>query len=354
MKVVSIIGSHGIYTNYGGWDQLVSNLAEKKSENISLIVVNSLESPKKIPKLPNNVKVIRIPIKASGFVGIIYDYISILLTFFISDTLLLLGAQGIPFLFFLKIFKNTKVITNVGGIEWERPKFGILAKMYLKMCFNLSLILSNKIIFDNKYYLNYVNELNKKKIKIIPYGGTIDYSLEINDNLKLKYPFISERYFLSVSRALKDNMLKELCETFKNSNKKIVLISNFSSSKYGINILKTYKNFKNIFLIDGLYVKPELDLIRRNCFCYIHTHTLCGSAPSLIEMIRCGKPILSINVPQNVNTLKTEKGCFRDFIELEKFLNKLNSNSIKHLVPTKELQKSYNWDNIIQDYESIF
>lgn len=26
---VAVIGSHGLYGNYGGWDQLVINLAEK-------------------------------------------------------------------------------------------------------------------------------------------------------------------------------------------------------------------------------------------------------------------------------------------------------------------------------------
>ena len=33
MRKVAIIGSHGLYANYGGWDQLVKNLAEKKSNN---------------------------------------------------------------------------------------------------------------------------------------------------------------------------------------------------------------------------------------------------------------------------------------------------------------------------------
>ena len=32
MKKVAIIGSHGLYANYGGWDQLVKNLAERKSD----------------------------------------------------------------------------------------------------------------------------------------------------------------------------------------------------------------------------------------------------------------------------------------------------------------------------------
>jgi len=33
MKKIVIIGSHGLYANYGGWDQLVNILAEKKTKN---------------------------------------------------------------------------------------------------------------------------------------------------------------------------------------------------------------------------------------------------------------------------------------------------------------------------------
>ena len=47
-KKVAIIGSHGLYANYGGWDQLVKNLAEKKSDNIEYLIFNSKESPKNI------------------------------------------------------------------------------------------------------------------------------------------------------------------------------------------------------------------------------------------------------------------------------------------------------------------
>ena len=38
MKKVAIIGSHGLYANYGGWDQLVKNLAEKKIFHINISI----------------------------------------------------------------------------------------------------------------------------------------------------------------------------------------------------------------------------------------------------------------------------------------------------------------------------
>jgi hypothetical protein len=67
MRKVAIIGSHGLYANYGGWDQLVKNLAEKNSDSkLHYLVFNSKETPKGISNLPTRVVVKHINIKASG------------------------------------------------------------------------------------------------------------------------------------------------------------------------------------------------------------------------------------------------------------------------------------------------
>jgi glycosyltransferase involved in cell wall biosynthesis len=186
---------------------------------------------------------------------------------------------------------------------------------------------------------------------IIPYGGEIDYSLEINNELLKKYPFLGEEYFLSISRSLKDNLIDELCEFFVGLNQKLVLVSNLSCSDYGKRIIKKYGNLTNIVLIDGLYVKPELDLIRRNCKGYIHTHTLCGTAPSLVEMIIARKPIVSIDRPQNRFTLRNNGLFFSDFKEILEVVTKDNLND---LVPPLELCESYNWHTIIREYQGLF
>lgn len=106
MKKVAIIGSHGLYANYGGWDQLVKNLAEKKTNSeLNYLVFNSKEAPRDIPNLPNGVVIKHINLKASGFEGLFYDFWTILICYFKVDTILLLGVQGIPLISFLKIFK---------------------------------------------------------------------------------------------------------------------------------------------------------------------------------------------------------------------------------------------------------
>ena len=80
-KRIAIIGSHGLYAKYGGWDQLVNNLAEKKSKNIEYLVFNSSNTVfEKEP--PQGVVVKKLVFKAEGFQGFFYDFQSILLSYF--------------------------------------------------------------------------------------------------------------------------------------------------------------------------------------------------------------------------------------------------------------------------------
>jgi hypothetical protein len=351
MKKVAIIGSHGLFANYGGWDQLVNNLVLKKSEDIEYLIFNSADT-KKIVECPNGVKVIHLKLKASGFEGLFYDFWSVILCFWKVDTILLLGTQGIPLIRFLLFFRKVRIVANVGGIEWERPKFNFLAKLYLKHCFALSFKLSKSVILDNPYYNKFSPSKSKANIIVIPYGGEIDESCEVNSTIRSKYPFIDQDYFLSVSRSLKDNQLNELCDSFLGSKESLVLISNFSKSSYGLEVLNRYLSITNIFLINGLYNKPELDLIRRKCRGYIHTHTLCGTAPSLVEMIIARRPIISIDRPQNRFTLNNEGFFFSSFLEIQALLK--SNVDLDEYIPTEQVCKLYNWNKIVKDYENVF
>ncbi len=353
MKRVAIIGSHGLYANYGGWDQLVKNLVEKKSNSeLHYLVFNSKETPKEIPNLPNGVIVKHINLKASGFEGLFYDFWTILICYFKVDTILLLGVQGIPLIIFLKFFKKTTIISNVGGLEWERPKFSYWAKSYLKFCFHLSFILSKNVILDNEHYLKFAPTKRKHKAVIIPYGGEINFDLEITKALSEKYPFIEKSYYLSISRALEDNFIDNICEIFSNTKETLVLISNFTSSTYGKSVFEKYSNVSNIILINGLYEKNELDLIRRKCKAYIHTHTLCGTAPSLVEMIISKRPIISVDVPQNRFTLENSGLYYKKYDDLNRIIAR-NIN-LNDYIPPISLMVKYNWQSIVYDYEILY
>ncbi len=350
-KTIAIIGSHGLYANYGGWDELVNNLAERKSKDTHYLIFNSADAPPR-KSVPEGITVKQMRLRADGFQGILYDFWSILLCYWKLDVILLLGVQGIPLIQFLRPFRKVRIVSNVGGIEWLRPKFGFFQRQYLKWCFNLSMIYSDIVILDNPYHLGFLPGRVKAEVKVLPYGGEIDTTLSITKELEKKYPFLRSDYFLSISRSLEDNQIGTLCESFIGSEYTLVLISNLSSTPYGQGIQKDFGNIPNIILIDGLYNKPELDLVRRHCKAYIHTHTLCGTAPSLVEMMIAQRPILSFDNPQNRFTLNEEGFFFSSFADVQAFLN--HGEDLSLLIASREVCGRYTWKNIVAEYESCF
>lgn len=351
MALIAIIGSHGIYANYGGWDELVRNLAERRRSDLNYLIFNSAAYPPQ-KSAPEGVTVRQLKFKADGYQGLFYDFWSIWVSRRKADTMLLLGAQGMPLAVFLRLFHRFRIVTNAGGFEWERPKFGYFLKKYLKWCFNLSLRHADVVILDNEHYRNFLPSRIRADVRVQPYGGEIDESLEVTDEMVKKYPFLGKPYFLSVSRPLADNQLDELCRSFAGSGKTLVLISNFSSTPYGIAVMKRFSGISNLILINGLYVKPELDLIRRKCTAYIHTHTLCGTAPSLVEMVMARVPILSVDNPQNRFTLDNQGFYYNTFDEVQQLTDA--RPDLSQYIPSTELCSRYPWDIVVKAYESAF
>lgn len=346
---LSIVGSHGYRARYGGWDQLVNNLVDHAADfDKTVLVYNSKETPDCVGLIGVESRNFRL--HAHGFQGLILDFIAVCDSFFRVNCILFLGAQALPLAVLLRWLTGRKVkfMVNPGGIEWERPKFGPVSRAYLKFVFDCSLRYADTVILDNSHYLGWVEATSKaaSRIEIIPYGATIDYTGDSEKVLRsLAVPF--GRYYLSVSRALEDNQIENVCECFaKTPHCNLVMISNFSSSTYGRLVHERYRNVPNIRLVDGLYDKASLDALRRGCEAYVHTHTLCGSAPSLIEMIVCGKPIFSIDRPQNRYTLRGAGAMFRDYEELRNQI----SSSMLPTPPTEDVKSGYGWAVIVKRY----
>lgn len=88
-----------------------------------------------------------------------------------SNVILLLVVSGTIALPFIRIFSNTKIITNIDGIEWKRDKWQGIAKRFLKFSEKLAVKYSDEIIADNQAIKEYVKEGYKVNCHVIAYGG---------------------------------------------------------------------------------------------------------------------------------------------------------------------------------------
>jgi len=80
---------------------------------------------------------------------------------------------------------------------------------------------------------------------------------------------------------------------------------------------------------DSVYDLKELDTIRSNAQLYIHSHSFCGTAPSLVEAMNLGLPVLTFDVPTNRYTTENKAIYFKCATELNGLLKNLSQNEIE-------------------------
>ena len=148
-----------------------------------------------------------------------------------------------------------------------------------------------------------------------------------------------------------------LIETYKKIPKSnIVIISNWNISEYGRKLYaKNINRFKNIILLNAIYDSNELDTIRINSNLYIHTHSLCGTAPSLVEAMSSKLPVICYDVPANRFTTENKAFYFKDVSSLTYLLNKLNNNLIDEIKNNMSeiATRRYTWERIAKMYQAL-
>ena len=247
------------------------------------------------------------------------------------------------------------MVLNIGGIDWQRDKWNYLTRKYIHFSEKLSVKFSDVVITDNQViHDHYVSEYICNNI-VIPYGGDHVLNPKITKEHIEKYPFIKKDYAISVSRAQEDNMLHIVLEAYKNMpDKKLVLISNWRISDYGIKLKKEYSDIDNIFLINAVYQQEELDLLRSNAALYIHSHSVCGTAPSLVEAMSLSIPIISYNSPTNLSSTNNDTLYFDSVSSLISIVSGIGNEQLdmireKMTVLAKE---RYTWKIVSEKYKN--
>lgn len=356
-KRVAIVGTNGIPAKYGGFETLTENITKHLNDKFDFIVYCSNKQKTGLKEY-NNSKLINLPFNANGWQSLIYDTISLFHAAIKSDVILYLGPGAGFILPLIKLFRK-KIIVNFGGLnEWEREKFSNLQRFVIKKGYYFACKSADYSISDNNILRESILKNFNTNSFVIKYGGDNANKININDELLNKYPFLNSKYFVNVSRAQVDNNLHLVLNAFRNlPNYHLVMVSNWSISTYGINLKNEFKDiYNNITILDAIYDIVELNAIRSNASIYIHSHSYCGTAPSLVEAMSLSLPIFSFDVPTNRETTSEKAKYFKsseDLIELINNIDSIDLTVIGNLM--KEIaEENYTWKYIASEYSKLF
>ncbi len=353
---LAIVGIRGIPNNYGGFETLAEYLVEYLSDDFDITVYCSSIDMESNLKTYKGANLIYIPVSSHGAYGIIYDSIALFKAVSKHDKVLFLGFGGgfaIPFL----RKHRSKIILNIGGLDWKRNKWSQFARRLIKKAEKLLVKNCGQIVSDNIGIQNYIRKEYKRESTLITYGGDQAKKQSLSDSWLRIYPFLEKEYAFTVTRIQPDNNIEMIMDAFGNQTKlPVVIVGNWQNSEYGKRIKLKYQNRKNLILLEAIYDRLELDVLRSNCTIYIHGHSAGGTNPSLVEAMYLGLPIFAFASGYNEYTTENKAIYFKDAEQLTALIKDYNLPDLVILGGSMKqiAESSYRWNNIAGKYKEVF
>jgi len=375
---ISIVGSRGIPARYGGFEFFTEELSTRMVQKGYEVNVSCEYKDDKIKSIYKGIFLHFTPCNepTSYFLRKTYEVFSDIY-FMIklsrkSDVMYLLGMTAGAAVIIPKLLnKRLKILINIDGVEWKRQKFNIFEREILYINTLIAALNCDIIILDAQSMKNYIPERWADKSIFIPYGTEItspviwdDAQLETLGNKNpVIHGIVEKGYWLVVSRLEPENNIHMIIDGFLNScsKKHLIVIGNFSNINYekNINNLLELDESKRVIMIGGIYDnKILLNMLRHNCYAYIHGHSVGGTNPSLLEIMSMETIIVAHDNDFNREVCKDGALFFKNAEFLADIINEIEQNDrcFSNMVDiaTRRVKNEYNWNNVVNQYERVF
>ncbi len=364
---IAITGTRGIPNRYGGFEQFAEQLSIRLAQrghdvwvynpSYHSIVGNEFKKVKIIPKF-----------NPEKFIGpaanYIYDFICLRDAIKRNAEIVLECGYttASPALRFLN-FRETKLLVNPDGMEWQRSKYNSLVRMMIRKAENAVVKMGLKLVCDNPELVNYFKEKYNVESFYIPYGADI---FKDPDHQVLKgYSVKPYKYFLVVARFEPENNLLSIIKGFLNSrpggvspsDRKLLIVGD-PLNNFGKKLLKEFAGSSEILFTKDIFDQNILDNLRYYSKAYFHGHSAGGTNPSLLEAMAAGSFIIAHDNKFNRNILNNNALYFNNESDITRILlsetNWINKKESFIEENRKIIEKNYRWEDVVDNYENLF
>jgi glycosyltransferase involved in cell wall biosynthesis len=352
---LAIVGIRGIPNNYGGFETLAEYLVEYLSQDMDITVYCSSVDMQNSLKTYKGASLKYIPVTSHGGLGILYDSIALIKAIRKYDKVLFLGFGGGFAMPFLKKYRD-KIILNIGGLDWKRSKWSPFAQRVIRKAESLLVKNSGEIISDNKGIQDYILRTYSRTSSLIAYGGDQAQTIGIGTKDVETYPFLKDNYAFSVTRIQPDNNIDMILDAFSGQEAMpFVMVGNWNNSSYGLKTKSKYQNRGKLILLDAIYDREKLDVLRSNCTIYIHGHSAGGTNPSLVEAMYLGLPVFAYASGYNEYTTENKALYFNNLQELIHLISNYKEVDLKAVGDELETiaNKKYRWKIVAEKYKEL-
>lgn len=360
---IAMYGHKHIFTNDGGIEVVISELAKRMSKNNVVVVYDRYELDKKPGKIaPPNANII---IKHSPTLSMsaanaqMASFFSALACMFGKQDIVHVHAEGsCVFLPLLKLAKK-KVIVTIHGIDWQRAKWSGFAKKYIHFGEKMAVKYSDEIIVLSEANKDYFKESYGRETVLINNG--VDIHATDRDGLIRQYGISRGDYILYLGRFAPEKRLDLLYEAYSSLdlNEKLILAGPYADLDESAEWYRKAKNDKRVIFTGLVSGDLKTELIS-NAKVFVLPSDLEGMSMSLLEALGCGTTVLVSDIVENKQLLHHFGHTFQKG-NIEDLKEKLKALSQKEYSVNKDqadyICREYGWDSVVEktlkEYEKI-
>jgi glycosyltransferase involved in cell wall biosynthesis len=240
-----------------------------------------------------------------------------------------------------------RIVTHLGGIEWQRSKWGPTARAVLKRSEAMAVRWSHHVIADNPEIADHIRSRYGRDTVQIAYGHEHALAAEPADIADLDLPPL---YALALARAEPENNLELILETLaaRADEPPLIAMATWEDAAHGRKIHARYRGHPRIRLLHS-----EYDPGRLRAILYLHGHSAGGTNPALVEMVGFGVPVAAWDCVFNRATTGNRAAYFDNASALDALIDPLLTHERSRAMGTdlKALaQTRYRWRDVTAAY----
>lgn len=296
MKKISILGTHGIPAQHGGFETFTEHFSlylKRKGQDITVYCQAQGNGPI-FEDYWKGIHRVHIPVMQDGAKGtIVFDWKSTCHAARQNGIILTLGYNTAVFCALYRL-KGIKNMINMDGIEWQRDKWSFFERVWLYINEKAGLFLGNHLIADHpKIKIHLAGLVSPDKISTIPYTASFINSA---DETLLKFLNLQPgRFALLIARPEPENSILSIVRAYTAQKRglPLVILGDYDSEhhKYQKQVLEAGND--EVMFVGAIYDQSVVQALRFYARFYIHGHTVGGTNPSLVEALGAGSPVLA-------------------------------------------------------------
>lgn len=368
---IALVGSRGIPARYSGFEQFYEQLAVRLAERGHKVTVyNRSHVTKDVGREYRGVRIVLLPSIATKHLDTItHTTLSSLHALSQRYDIVYYCIVGNSPLIWLPRIAGSRVLINVDGEDWSRPKWSGFARAYQKWCEKVACRLAHIVIADAKGILTRYRDMYRHEAVFVPYGAAIQTTMRVagthdaTPEPLTRYGLRPDDYIFYVGRLVPENAIDLLIRAFRRvkTRKKLVIVGDAPYVDTFKDSLYELAKDDNRVVFTGYAFGVDYAHLSANAYCSVQPSGIEGTRPALLDQMGFGNCVLVRNSPVNMEVISA---CGRSFDEeqaeesLTHALQELVDNPAMvadyRTKATTRIRNYYNWDWITSFYEDLF